>query len=568
MYSKQVLSALLLASSAVFTSAASLRSNRRRLADNSECTILVAEYLEIPGAPSQEPTIDCEFDDGMIYNIQGTAYQKEVLKQKWAAGEIASGATSLGLGVGAFRDENGLFIPPGHDIASNVRQNPQRRKLAIVEGTKPILAVRVTDASNPVKVHPDNAALMSDNIFGTNGDPVNLKSQLSACSHGKLNVIPAPDANLGSAKAAAGTIEVTINVSLEGNSRATIRNAVTQAVQAKLGYSLPGPFQQVMYMLQGCYVDCGWAAYAYINSWNSVYQGNYYFMTGVQVHELGHNFNLAHSGGLNGATYTDHTDDAKILINPVVEPSTTVNLVGIADYDIRAGRPVVVKLETGAANDYFIGFNRATRANSQNDEADNEVTIVQVDTNNGEGYSQSYLKAHLIQGESYTIANFANSGSNLVITADTINLGTNPGQATVSIVLQTGPTAAPTSAPTSSPTASPTSSPTNSPTPAPTEPTPSPTTAAPTKSPTPAPTQNCTTLGKTQCQSLTYCAWSGRFKSCSFNTSSPVSSPVAEPTTGGPGPGECVATGQPCPTDGNTCCFGCQLKGKKAGLCK
>jgi hypothetical protein len=27
----------------------------------------------------------------------------------------------------------------------------------------------------------------------------------------------------------------------------------------------------------------------------------------VVIHELGHNFNLAHSGGLNGATYTDHT---------------------------------------------------------------------------------------------------------------------------------------------------------------------------------------------------------------------------------------------------------------------
>jgi len=25
------------------------------------------------------------------------------------------------------------------------------------------------------------------------------------------------------------------------------------------------------------------------------------------MHELGHNFNMAHSGGLNGQTYTDHT---------------------------------------------------------------------------------------------------------------------------------------------------------------------------------------------------------------------------------------------------------------------
>jgi len=355
----------------------------------------------------------------------------------------------------------------------------------------------------------------------------------------------------------------------------------------------------------------------------SVYQGPYYYMTGVQVHELGHNFGLYHSGGLDGKTYTDHTgmmgnplysddvgkmcynaaknwqigwyDAAKLLINPSAEPSTTVNLVGIAEYNNRPNNePVTVKIETGLTDKFYVGFNRATGANAQNDEADNEVTIVKA---NAAGTSQSYLQAHLIQGESHTIVNFAGTGNNLIITANTIVTSTSPGRANVSIVYQSGPTAAPTFAPTSSPTASPTASPTvpptfaptssptasptasptKSPTPAPTEPTPAPTTAAPTKSPTPVPTQNCTQLGKTQCQALSYCLWSGRFKTCSFNTSSPVSSPVAEPPvsspvaeppTGGPGPSQCVASGQPCPTDGNTCCFGCQLKGKNANTCK
>jgi cell division septation protein DedD len=259
-------------------------------------------------------------------------------------------------------------------------------------------------------------------------------------------------------------------------------------------------------------------------------------------------------------------DNAKLLINPLAEPSTTVNLVGIAEYNNRPNNePVVVKLETGLADKFYIGFNRAIGANAQNDEADDEVTIVKA---NSDGTSQSYLQAHLIQGESHTIGNFAGTGKDLVITANTIDTSTSPGRANVSIVYQSGPTAAPTFAPTASPTASPTSFPTKSPTPAPTEPTPAPTTAAPTKSPTPAPTQNCTQLGKTQCQTLSYCSWSGKNKVCSFNTSSPVSSPVAEPPTGGPGPSQCVASGQPCPTDGNTCCFGCQLKGKNANTCK
>ncbi len=31
---------------------------------------------------------------------------------------------------------------------------------------------------------------MGDNVFGTVNDPVNLKSQMSACSMGTLNIIP------------------------------------------------------------------------------------------------------------------------------------------------------------------------------------------------------------------------------------------------------------------------------------------------------------------------------------------------------------------------------------------
>jgi hypothetical protein len=40
--------------------------------------------------------------------------------------------------------------------------------------------------------------------------------------------------------------------------RLYLNSAVTQAVQAKLGRSLPGPWDHVMYVLEACYVDCGW----------------------------------------------------------------------------------------------------------------------------------------------------------------------------------------------------------------------------------------------------------------------------------------------------------------------
>ena len=114
--------------------------------------------------------------------------------------------------------------------------------------------------------------------------------------------------------------------------------------------------------------------------------------------------------------------------------SETIDMVGIADY-MNSGLPVVLKLETDTATDYFVGFNRATGVNSQNDEADNEVTIVETG-NNGEGYSQSFLKATLVQGESYALLNFGGSGHDLVIDASSItDNGSNPWVATVDIRL-------------------------------------------------------------------------------------------------------------------------------------
>ncbi len=179
---------------------------------------------------------------------------------------------------------------------------------------------------------------------------------------------------------------------------------------------------------------------------------------------------MAHSGGLDGQTYTDHTgmmgnplysdEVGKMCYNPaknwylsrggafdwygdqklLLEPASgngdffqSIDMVGIADFSgDQSAPPVVVKLETNTNTDYFIGFNRAIGANAQNDEADNEIVIVETGSN-GEAYSQSYLKAHLVQGESYTIENFSVGVLNLTITAKKIDLSLDPAVASIEI---------------------------------------------------------------------------------------------------------------------------------------
>jgi hypothetical protein len=152
-----------------------------------------------------------------------------------------------------------------------------------------MLAVRVTATDYAPAYTPEQ---ISDDLFGTINDPNNMVTQFYDCSWGQLDIKTGPRDNtdISQHEVAPGVIEVNIDIPLAGNSRATIRNAVTTAVQSKLGFNLPGPFDHVLYILQGCYVDCGWAAYAYINSWNSVFQGRYHTYTGVQVHEIGKSF--------------------------------------------------------------------------------------------------------------------------------------------------------------------------------------------------------------------------------------------------------------------------------------
>ena len=320
--------ALLFLNLQIFAEATNLRSNslgellNSRKLQTKACTVLAFSDLpvrDLEGDPlhsGKDDQFECEMDPedadghyGLSFPIQATRVQNQMMISMLQSGDLVSGYSTLllpGSEIGTSGgDEESVFLPLGHEISLGKKNSHAQghRHLAVVTGKKPILAVKVHALDHSVIATP---AQISNDIFGTNGDPVNMKSQFFACSMGKLN-IEAGDASNVQHEVAPGVIEVNIPINLEGNSRATIKNAITTAVQAKLGFSLPGPYHQVMYIVEKCYLDCGWAAYAYINSWNSVFQGDYYKYSGVQMHELGHNFNLAHSGGLDLQTYTDHT---------------------------------------------------------------------------------------------------------------------------------------------------------------------------------------------------------------------------------------------------------------------
>mmetsp|Transcript_14209 Transcript_14209/g.27659 ORF Transcript_14209/g.27659 Transcript_14209/m.27659 type:complete len:620 (+) Transcript_14209:701-2560(+) len=492
--------------------------------------------------------------NGDYVPLQGE--QMGELREYLNTGEFISGETTVeglvlsetalfedGSGTGTTVQEVNLpsgpiVLKPGKAARRRMESSSGRdkRRLASYQGVKEVLAVRVCDSRG---LCPDDAFTISDKIFGTTGDTENMRTQFLACSFGEFEVTNQYSKDISRHLAAPGVIEVNINVKLETSSKSTIRNEVTKAVQAKLGFNLPSNFDHVIYILEKCYVECGWAAYAYINSWNSVFQGNYYKMVGVQVHEIGHNLNLAHSGGIDSKTYSDHTcmmgnplysdNVGEMCFNPAKNfqiaygsnswyagsaitwtPGKTTpkywkgKVVGIADYDNNPeGHPVTIRIETSTNTDYFLGFNRAYRANKDNKDGDDQVTIIE-SGQNGLGYSQSYLKAMLSQGGTHTFSNWLSSGRDLVITVNEINIsaGTNPGYADVTMNFNNAVIPSATNAPTNAPTKS-----SGFP--------------APTKAPTPFPTFG----------------------------------PTSKPTS-------CLKKGVVCPADPSLCCKGECRKGK------
>ena len=258
----------------------------------------------------------CELPSGQYLPVEASDAQLQHLRQKLNEGELVSAETTIeGMVLVENIDEGNntsstvatlpsgdIILKPGSGQSSINKQrrnlnliqqnHHQHRKLAVYEGQKQVLVVRVIDSNN--LAHPDSPRIMSDKVFGTYGDSATMTSQFYACSFGKLTITNDYFKNgnrnaaaINSTLAAPGVVEVNISVPLKTSTNGIIRNAVTAAVNSKLGFTLPGDLDHVMYVLEACYVDCGWAAYAYVNSWNSVYQRNYYKMVGVQMHEIG-----------------------------------------------------------------------------------------------------------------------------------------------------------------------------------------------------------------------------------------------------------------------------------------
>ena len=271
---------------------------RRRLAQQTSCTLLhkITQWEN----SMETHDVACEFSeedkhshgyDSQISSIVRITGGSDGLKDSFIDGFLTgrwkSGESTIMVEGAVFSsDGNELLLPSDITVESNKIKfgiNDIKRVQGLQStGNKSVLALRVAASGGSEKC-TRSVNRISDDIFGTSNDPVNMKSQFSACSYDKLSFQPASGNNISN-----GVGEVTVGTKATSNN---IENAVLNSGNNKYG-SMKDKFDYVMV----CIPDKkgSWVAYAYINSYLSVYRDKWCNMVSSQMHELGHNLGLGH----------------------------------------------------------------------------------------------------------------------------------------------------------------------------------------------------------------------------------------------------------------------------------
>mmetsp|Transcript_20344 Transcript_20344/g.30258 ORF Transcript_20344/g.30258 Transcript_20344/m.30258 type:complete len:824 (-) Transcript_20344:193-2664(-) len=413
-----------------------------------KCKALVAEKEYKDGLE-----LSCETPNGEIYTVDDVS--SEWVQSSMATHELISGETELIVPLGATvdRGKGKLHMNKGKEETPellNSLDSDERRNLNVVQGTRTVLIVRVVaydESTTRTMGELANSVFGADSGVAGADDEVNLRSQYLACSHGKLTFAPTSERGLAASyygegsDISNGAVTVHVNTSIaEGDD--AMRNDITDALNDMFGVSSPAVLaDHVMYCLPPGTMSA--IAYAYINSWNSIYNDNWCTYVSAQMHEIGHNLNLAHSNedemayndqsGVMGFSYTENdgplmcfnaakswqlgwysdTDQA-ITLSLDGDRSYVGRLSGVVHYNDgnnpnSSSNPILIKLNREKRlTDFFITFNAKTGPNSGTMEGANEVLIVK-SGDEGKGYYESELVAKLGVGDIYHFSRFDGS---------------------------------------------------------------------------------------------------------------------------------------------------------------
>jgi len=332
----------------------------------------------------------------------------------------------------------------------NVQLVRAARAVADLSGyvERSVLVVRVrTLDSNPVY----EAKTMSDNFFSE--DRLTLRSQYSACSHGKLTFLPASGQLASGIEN--GILDVQLNIRVSNYSRLELTNEAIIETERILQSSISAAVNNVIIChppipdRNNSRADTNdWLAFAYLNQPISVYNGEWCGYISANMHEVGHNLGFKHSNQIG--SYGDRTGYMGYSYAAAGWPSMCFNAVKnwqtgwfmdrAIDLDVTQGgwtgkiatfvdyhlvkddEYVIVKV-----GDLFLQYNRAKGMNAQTFDKANQVVIVESSTETSEVIGG--LDGEIFASTYFQRQNFTGTGETLFIAICSHQFGDNRTQA-------------------------------------------------------------------------------------------------------------------------------------------
>ena len=401
------------------------------------CEIVLRQKMNPPGGAALTPEPVCVKPGtrAPVYEFSPSLPKAFVASRGGVRQLGGKFVTIVGGNASAEKSVPTVFIPASATVVADGPASGVQSLSAAATGTKKVLVARMRSTTHGQEPTPTIDDL-KERVFGMGISPVavNFKSQSAACSENDLIIEPGACVSGNTAPGCAEISDGVMNLDLDMDlSPGVDYNAVQTAAFAKLnalGLRDAATADYVMFLFPPGISP--YIAYAYINWWASFYSDTWGGSVSAHMHEVGHNFGLAHSGEL-GAEYGDQSSYMGYSYSSIGSPAmcyhggqhrslgwysthTTeiaasdfvsgqnelVNLFAFTDVQaLSAGDPVIIKLDV--ANEgyaLYLQYNKAEAHNSGVVESANLVTVVQ-DALNTPAYQQSWKVASLGEGASY-----------------------------------------------------------------------------------------------------------------------------------------------------------------------
>lgn len=374
--------------------------------------------------------VEChELSTNHVFHICGI--DQSVLLAELHSGNITSGQTTLMQEGAHFNDQNATLEIIPHLVDrieyEDYKAPLESQRPLSTTGFKKLVVVRVNAPDGYFRF---DERQVSAAWFGGDGDKVNLKSQMQACSFDKIIFNPVTSYPWWD-----GVGTVNININVKNTDSNVVLNAAISSLTNSIG-DLPSQFDHVAFCLPRGSTTTrdgqNWAAFAQHNNWVSVFNDEWCNSPTIQMHEIGHNLNLGHSNeaneeygdrsGIMGASFTG-SETPRMCFNgpkswqlgwyddrtktvPVGSYGWAGNLYGVADYRKTSytawgGSDIILVKIQGINEDLYVSFNRKSGINSETQEGGDQVLVHKVRSYIG-AKPISTLVAKMNEGDSYT----------------------------------------------------------------------------------------------------------------------------------------------------------------------